>query len=142
MKRNPLAHEKWIPQTYLCYLSLMLRIQRSYVLIVIVEYMTWHASHRTKVGCIWTYVKVWKYFDRTYLDLVANPCKIHLSLCTYGFSCYGSYGKIYLYWPIMLTPYNLPLGMCIKYLYMFLILVIFRFVKSEEIYSVHLTTNY
>ncbi|GFP99843.1 mitochondrial pyruvate carrier 3 [Phtheirospermum japonicum] len=45
---------------------------------------------------------------------------VRLGLCTDGFQPFGSFGKQYSSWPVIVTPYNLPPWMCMKEQYMFL----------------------
>ncbi|KAL0440452.1 UNVERIFIED_CONTAM: hypothetical protein Slati_2528200 [Sesamum latifolium] len=47
-----------------------------------------------------------------------------LGLCTNGFAPHRQYGHTYSCWPVILTPYNLPWGMCMSSEYMFLTMVI------------------
>ncbi|KAL0402234.1 UNVERIFIED_CONTAM: hypothetical protein Slati_4253300 [Sesamum latifolium] len=47
-----------------------------------------------------------------------------LRLCIDGFAPHGQYGRTYSCWPVILTPYNLPPGMCMSSEYMFLTMVI------------------
>jgi hypothetical protein len=49
---------------------------------------------------------------------------IHFKLCTDGFNPFGSFAAPYSCWSVILTVYNLPLGMCMKSEFMFLSMVI------------------
>ncbi|KAK4391411.1 hypothetical protein Sango_1918900 [Sesamum angolense] len=53
----------------------------------------------------------------------AEPRNVRLGLCMDGFAPHGQYNSMYLCWPIILTPYNLPLGICMSSEYMFLKMV-------------------
>ncbi|KAL0456148.1 UNVERIFIED_CONTAM: hypothetical protein Slati_0954000 [Sesamum latifolium] len=68
--------------------------------------------------------EAWRYFDRTHPDFAAEPRNVRLGLCTNGFAPHGQYSRTYSYWPVILTPYNLPPGMCMSSEYMFLTMVI------------------
>ncbi|KAL0410960.1 UNVERIFIED_CONTAM: hypothetical protein Slati_3685700 [Sesamum latifolium] len=53
-----------------------------------------------------------------------EPHNIRLGLCMGGFAPHGQYGCKYSCWPIILTPYNLSLGICKSSEYIFLMMVI------------------
>ncbi|KAL0294795.1 UNVERIFIED_CONTAM: hypothetical protein Sradi_6868000 [Sesamum radiatum] len=91
-------------------------IKRLYASHVTIEQMTWHANHQTEEGsmCYQSEEEAWKHFDRTHPDLAAEPRNIRLGLCTDGFALHGQYDHAYSYWPVILTLYNLPLGMCMS----------------------------
>ncbi|KAL0319891.1 UNVERIFIED_CONTAM: hypothetical protein Sradi_5250600 [Sesamum radiatum] len=64
--------------------------------------------------------EAWRHFDRTHPDFAAEPRNIRLGLCMDGFAPQGQYGRTYICWPIILTPYNLPPRMCMSFEYVFL----------------------
>ncbi|KAK4389754.1 hypothetical protein Sango_2312400 [Sesamum angolense] len=68
--------------------------------------------------------EAWRHFDRTHPNFALEPRNIRLGLCIDGFAPHGQYGRTYLCWPVIITPYNLPPGMCMKSEYMFLTMVI------------------
>ncbi|KAL0449091.1 UNVERIFIED_CONTAM: hypothetical protein Slati_1465500 [Sesamum latifolium] len=86
------------------------------------QQMTRHANHQTEEGsiCHLSDAEAWRHFDRTHPDFAAEPCNVILGLCTDGFAPHGQYGRTFSCWPIILTPYNLPPGMCMSSEYMFL----------------------
>jgi len=45
-------------------------------------------------------------------------------LCTNGFNPFGSFSAPYSCWPVILTVYNMPPGMCMRPKFMFLFTVI------------------
>jgi hypothetical protein len=51
---------------------------------------------------------------------------VRLGLCTDGFNSFESLVGPYFYWPMILTVYNFPLGMCMKPEFMFLSTIIFN----------------
>ena len=108
------------------YLPLIPKLQRLYASKAIAEHMTWHANNETKEGlmCHPSDVEAWKHFDRTYPQFAIEPQNIRLGLCDDGFAPFGKSGKSYSCWPVILMPYNLPPGMCMKTLYMFLTLIV------------------
>ncbi|KAL0401751.1 UNVERIFIED_CONTAM: hypothetical protein Slati_4205000 [Sesamum latifolium] len=122
--RNP--NGKKTPYAVLRYLPITPRVQRLYVSKTTAEQMTWHATHQTEEGSMVhpSNAEAWRHFDRTHPDFAAEPRDVRLGLCTDGFAPHGQYGRTYSYWPVILTPYNLPPGMCISSEYMFLTMVI------------------
>ncbi|KAL0410866.1 UNVERIFIED_CONTAM: hypothetical protein Slati_0440100 [Sesamum latifolium] len=88
--------------------------------------MMWHANHQTDEGsmCHPSDAEELRYFDRTYHDFKVEPRNVRLCLCTDGFAPHGQYGRMYSCWPVILTPYNLLLEMCMSSEYMFLRMVI------------------
>lgn len=50
----------------------------------------------------------------------AEPRNIRLGLCKDGYQPFGQSGRTYSSWPVIVTPYNLPPGMCMAEEYMFL----------------------
>ncbi|KAL0427833.1 UNVERIFIED_CONTAM: hypothetical protein Slati_2958100 [Sesamum latifolium] len=65
-----------------------------------------------------------RHFDRIYPDFTVETRNVRLDLYTGGFEPHGQYDRTYSYWSIILTPYNLPSGMCMSFEYMFLTMVI------------------
>ena len=118
-KRKRMAH------SVLRYLPLTPRLQRLYASEVTAPHMTWHDSHEIDNGvmCHPSDAEAWKHFDRTHPSFASEPRNIRLGLCADGFAPHGQYGKTYSCWPVIVTPYNLPPGMCMKSPYMFLTLI-------------------
>ena len=108
------------------YLLSILRLQRLYAFKATAKHMTWHANHKTEDGlmCHPSDAETWKHFDRIYPEFAIESQNIMLSLCVDGFAPFGKSGKSYSYWPVILTPYNLPPGICMKTPYMFLTLIV------------------
>ncbi|KAL0283554.1 UNVERIFIED_CONTAM: hypothetical protein Sradi_7225100 [Sesamum radiatum] len=88
--------------------------------------MTWHVNHQMQEGskCQPSDAEAWRHFDRTHPDFATELRNVRLSLCTDGFTPHEQYGRTYSCWPIILTSYNLPPGMCIRFEYMFPTMVI------------------
>ncbi|KAL0448570.1 UNVERIFIED_CONTAM: hypothetical protein Slati_1413400 [Sesamum latifolium] len=122
------------------YLPLTPRLQRLYASEATAKQMTWHANHQTEEGsmCHPSNAEGWRYFDRTHPHFAMEQCNVRLSLCVDGFALHGQYGRTYSCWPIILTPYNLPLGMCIRYEYIFLTIVIHGPSNSKHLIYVYL----
>ncbi|KAL0455723.1 UNVERIFIED_CONTAM: hypothetical protein Slati_0911500 [Sesamum latifolium] len=87
--------------------------------------MTWHAIHQTEEGsmCHPSDVEAWKHFDQMYPNFVEEPRNVRLGLCTDSFVPHG-YSRTYSCWPVIITLYNLPPGMCVSSEYIFLTMVI------------------
>ena len=65
-----------------------------------------------------------KYFNRTYPEFSEESLNVRLGLSTNRFASHGQYGRTYSYWLLILTSYNLSLGMCISSEYMFITMVV------------------
>jgi hypothetical protein len=70
--------------------------------------------------------KTWKHFNNMHPHFSAESRNVRLELCTDRFNPFGSFATSYSYWPVILTVYNLPLGMgmCMRLEFMFLSTVI------------------
>jgi len=85
--------------------------------------MWWHYEKRTNDDVLRhpSNGKAWKHFDSVYPEFAAEPHNVRLGLCYDGFTPYiqastSSYSCL----SIFVTPYNLPLEMCMAKSYMFL----------------------
>jgi hypothetical protein len=90
------------------------------------EHMTWHHRYIRKEGVIQhpSDADAWKHFNRTHPEFAAEPRNVRLGLCADGFNPFNQMAKSYSCWPVMITPYNLPPGMCMTEPYIFLTLLI------------------
>lgn len=70
--------------------------------------MRWHASSVDEVMRHPAHSLAWKHLDHTYPDFAQETRNIRLGLSTDGFQPFGQSGKQYTYWPVIVTPYNLP----------------------------------
>ncbi|KAL0293907.1 UNVERIFIED_CONTAM: hypothetical protein Scaly_3133400 [Sesamum calycinum] len=104
------------------YLSLTTRLQRLYASEATVEQLTWHANHQTEEGSMYhpSDAEAWRHFDWTYLNFAVEFRNVRLGLCTDEFALHRKYSRMHSYWPVILTPYNLPLRMSMSSEYMFL----------------------
>jgi len=91
-----------------------------------VEHMTWHQAHDTIDGVMVhpSNSEVWKLFNSVHPQFSAKSRNVRLGLCTDGFNPFGSFAAPYSCWPVILTIYNLPPGMCMRPEFMFLSTVI------------------
>ncbi|KAL0444346.1 UNVERIFIED_CONTAM: hypothetical protein Slati_2157300 [Sesamum latifolium] len=108
------------------YLPITPRLQRLYASNTTAKHMSWHANHETENGviCHPSNAKARKHFNETHSDFASEPRNVCLGLYVDGFAPYGQYGKSYSCWPVIITPCNLPPGMCMKSEYMFLLFII------------------
>jgi hypothetical protein len=98
------------------YFPITPRLQRLYSSIATASHMRWHFENHRKPGVL-THPsdgEAWKHFDSLHPQFSQDPRNVRLGLCTDRFNPFGQYGKTYLCWPVILTPYNLPRGMNMK----------------------------
>ncbi|XP_012838845.1 PREDICTED: uncharacterized protein LOC105959319 [Erythranthe guttata] len=118
--------QKEISYKILRYFPLTPRLQRLFMSSKTSEHMTWHKKSRRESGTISHPCdgEAWKHFDTSYPSFAVEPRNVRLALSSDGFSPYGQKSHPYSCWPVIITPYNLPPGMCMTTPYMFLSLVI------------------
>ncbi|XP_052193958.1 uncharacterized protein LOC127802254 [Diospyros lotus] len=124
--RSSTGKFKEIPFKRMWYLPLIPRLQRIYASTITVSNMRWHYENRREFGVLShpSDGEAWKYFDRTHPDFSADPRNVRLGLCVDGFTPYGQSGRPYSCWPVIVTLYNLPPGLCLKREFMFLTVII------------------
>ncbi|XP_021603897.1 uncharacterized protein LOC110608925 [Manihot esculenta] len=88
--------------------------------------MTWHNDHANEDGVMrhCSDAPASKHFNQTHPTFAMEARNVRLGLWTDGFQPFGQSGQQYSSWPVILTPYNLPPGMCMKDEYMFLTITI------------------
>jgi hypothetical protein len=88
--------------------------------------MIWHKSHDAVDGVMVhpSNGKAWKDFNNVHPHFSAKSRNVRLGLCTGGFNPFGSFVAPYFCWPVILTVYNLPPGMCMRPKFMLLSMVI------------------
>ena len=114
--------KKNLPHKKMWYFPLAPRLKRLYQSNACADKMRWHKERVIpKEGTMEhpSDSPAWKHFDDTYPEFAAEPRNVRLGLCTDGFNPFGSDRK-YSCWPVLLTPYNLPPGECMKEPFMFL----------------------
>ena len=67
-----------------------------------------------------SYGEAWKHFNCVHAHFSAELRNAHLGLCIDGFNPFGSFTASYSCWPVILTVYKLPPGMCMRPKFMFL----------------------
>ncbi|KAK4390383.1 hypothetical protein Sango_2101600 [Sesamum angolense] len=73
-----------------------------------------------------------------YPDFVEKSRNVQLGLCTVGFAPHSQYGRTYSCWSIIITPYNLPPGMCMSFEYIFLTMVIPGLSNPKHLINVYM----
>jgi len=68
--------------------------------------------------------EAWKHFNSMHPPFSVESRNVRLGLCTDGFNPFGSFVAPYSCWPVILTVYNLPPGMCMRPEFMLLSMVI------------------
>jgi len=118
--KNLVAYKK------LRYFPITPRLQRLFMSPRTAEHMTWHQAHHAvdEVMVHPSNGEAWKCFNSVHPHFSAESRNVHLGLCTDGFNPSGSFAAPYSCWPVILTVYNLPPGMCMRPEFMFLSTVI------------------
>ena len=92
------------------------RLKRLYQLEATASQMRWHAEHESPEGEMHNPSDgaSWKHFNKVYPNFAEKSRNIYLGLATDGFNPVGTSGEAHSVWPVIVTPYNLPPGMCMK----------------------------
>jgi hypothetical protein len=106
------------------YFPITPRLQRLLMSPRTVEHMTWHQSHHAVDGVMVhpSDGEAWKHFNSLHPHFLAQSRNVRLGLCTNGFNPFGSFATPYSYWPVILTVYNLPSGMCISPMFLSMVI--------------------
>jgi len=108
------------------YFPITPRLQRLFMSPRTAAHMTWHQSYDAIDGVMVNPFnnEAWKHFNSVHLHFSAKSRNVRLGLCTDRFNPFRSFAAPYSCWPIILTIYNLPPGMCMRLKFMFLSTVI------------------
>ncbi|XP_055960661.1 uncharacterized protein LOC126668629 [Mercurialis annua] len=125
-KGNSVKRRVNVPYRKMFYFPITPRLQRLYASTATAKHMTWHAEHEMVDGkmCHPSDSPAWKHFSELHTEFAEEVRNIRLGLCTDGFQPFGAFGHNYSSWPVILTPYNLPPGMCMKDEFMFLTVIV------------------
>ncbi|XP_010436745.1 PREDICTED: uncharacterized protein LOC104720554 [Camelina sativa] len=117
---------KRIPKQRMFYLPIGDRLKRLYQSETTSSHMRWHAEHVSPEGEMHhpSDGKAWKHFQKVYPQFAYESRNVYLGLSTDGFNPIGMNGQAHSVWPVILTPYNLPPGMCMKMEYFFLAILV------------------
>jgi hypothetical protein len=118
--KTPVAYKK------LRYFPITPRLQRLFMSPRTAEHMTWHQAHHAVDGVMVHLPdgEAWKRFNSVHPHFSAESRNMCLELCTDGFNPFESFAALYSCWPVILTVYNLPPGMCMRPEFMFLSTII------------------
>nr|AAF79675.1 F9C16.30 [Arabidopsis thaliana] len=110
-----------VPYSRMWYLPIGDRLKRMYQSHKTATTMRWHAEHQTNEGEMNhpSDAAEWRYFQELHPRFAEEPRNVYLGLCTDGFNQFGM-SRNHSLWPVILTPYNLPPGMCMNTKYLFL----------------------
>ncbi|XP_048622901.1 uncharacterized protein LOC111209011 [Brassica napus] len=110
------------PKQRMFYMPITERLKRLYQVEATTSQMRWHAEHELPEGEMHhpSDGGAWKHFNKVYPNFAAESRNIYLGLATDGFNPVGMSGEAHSVWPVTVTPYNLPPGMCMKREYFFL----------------------
>ncbi|XP_050222731.1 uncharacterized protein LOC126672823 [Mercurialis annua] len=115
-----------VPYSKMFYFPITPRLQRLYASKATARHMTWHADHEMDGDkmCHPSDSPAWKRFSELHSEFADEGRNIRLGLCSDGFQPFPNFGQQYSSWPVILTPYNLPPGMCMKDEFMFLTVLV------------------
>ena len=110
-----------VPYNRMWYLPIGDRLKRMYQSHKTAAAMRWHAEHQSKEEEMNhpSDVAEWRYFQELHPMFAEEPRNVYLGLCTDGFNPFGMSRNHFL-WLVIVTPYNLPPGMCMNTEYLFL----------------------
>ncbi|XP_012845366.1 PREDICTED: uncharacterized protein LOC105965370 [Erythranthe guttata] len=102
------------------------RLQRLFMNSKTASLMKWHEEKRTKDGFMRHPADspAWHTFDYHHPDFAKDPRNVRLGLATDGFNPFKTMNVAHSTWPIILMPYNLPPGHCMKKSYFMLSVLI------------------
>ncbi|XP_009103472.2 uncharacterized protein LOC103829553 [Brassica rapa] len=114
------------PKQRMLYMPIADRLKRLYQLEATASIMRWHKEHVTPEGEMHhpSDAIAWKHFNEVYPGFAAESRNIYLCLSTDGFNPIGMNGEAHSLWPVIVTPYNLPPGMCMKREFLYLSVLI------------------
>jgi len=105
------------------YFPIIPRLQRLYASMESASQMRWHFENRKDDELLRHPCdgEAWNHFDKIYPNSACDPWHVRLGLCLDRFTPYVQAStSSNSCWPVFITPYNLPLEMCMTKPYMFL----------------------
>ena len=120
-------NQKDISYKVLRYLPLTLRLLRLYLSKNTAGQMRWYKEKICKHIDMMSHPsdsEVWKKFDTCHPLFTQKLHNVWLDLSADGFTSFNHAVAPYSYWSIFITPYNMPLGICMKEYYIYLTLAI------------------
>jgi len=114
-----------IPYKRMWYLPITDRLKRLYQAKHTAEAMRWHGEHNSNGEIAHpSDAKAWQHFQSVYPSFASERRNVYLGLSTDGFNPFGSHGRQYSLWPVIVTPYNLPPSLCMKREFLFLTILV------------------
>ncbi|KAM3265643.1 hypothetical protein P3L10_002637 [Capsicum annuum] len=117
---------KLVPYKRMYYFPLIPRLKRLYASHTTAADMTWHHEHIKEDGLMRhpSDSEAWKNFNESHPFFVDEPRNVRLGLCIDDFQPFSQSGRKYSSCPVIVTPYNLTPGICMKEAYMFLTVIV------------------
>ncbi|CAA7029818.1 unnamed protein product [Microthlaspi erraticum] len=107
------------------YLPLADRLKRLYQSERTARAMRWHQDHSSDGEIAHpSDAEAWKHFQTVYPSFASESRNVYLGLSTDGFNPFGRHGRQYSLWPVIVTPYNLPPSLCMKWEFLFLTVLV------------------
>ncbi|XP_071933260.1 uncharacterized protein [Coffea arabica] len=105
-----------VPAKLVRYFPLKPRLQRLFMSSKTASLMRWHEEERIKDGKLRHPADslAWKHFNDRHPSFASDPRNVRLGLAADGFNPFKAMNNKYSTWPVILVPYNLPSGMCMK----------------------------
>lgn len=114
-----------IPYKRMWYLPITDRLKRLYQSKHTADAMRWHGEHNSNGEIAHpSDAKAWQHFQSVYPSFASERRNVYLGLSTDGFNPFGSHGRQYSLWPVIVTPYNLPPSLCMKREFLFLTILV------------------
>ena len=81
--------------------------------------LTWHAQEREFGGkmCHPSYSPSWKLIDHKWANFGGEPRNLRLAILVDGINLHSSLSSRYSSWPVIMIVYNLPPWLCMKRIY-------------------------
>jgi hypothetical protein len=115
-RSETMQKQKKVPAKVLRHFPLVPRLQRLYMTEKTAKNMRWHREGRKDDGKLRhpADTDAWKHVDNTY-PLFGSECRnVRLGLSSDGFNPFGLMSSGWSTWPVVVMPYNLPHGLCMK----------------------------
>jgi len=111
-----------VAQKKLRYFLITSRLQRLFMSLNTVEHMIWHQSHNA-VDEVMTHLsndEAWKHFNNVHPYFSVELRNVRFELCIDRINPSESFVAPFSCWPVILTIFNLPPGICMRQEFMFL----------------------
>lgn len=114
--------DKKVSTKVMWHFPLKLRLQRLFMNSKTASLMKWHDEKRIEDGFMrhLAYSPAWHTFDYHHHNFPKDSRNVRLGLATNGFNPFKTRNVAHSTWPVILMPYNLPPGHCMKKSYFML----------------------